>query len=237
MIRLLSVLALTLVWLQAYAQSDNRSLTSSFQVTSDEPSQEYIFGKVKKEERFAFIIDTSMSFHFFQKQVITSLTKTISELKENQSFTIVYLAKRNRYFNDGKTVKATQQNRDAAVQFLIDVPEPDRFEPLNAAVKKIAQENGVIERIFLFGDGDITPRHGSRDGVLSADEPAFLELLETLREYPVPFTSRSGFGSNSYEKLGLKSLSEILDAQFSLLKHLTELNGGTLILEGLEFKF
>lgn len=227
-----------LVTASAFAQSNDRSLTSSFQVVSNEPSQEYIFGRVEiQQQRFAFVIDSSTSFQHFQAQVVASISKTINELDESQSFTIVYLTDRNRYFNDGVVVKATRENKDNAIRFLNNVPRENIYEPLTEAIQKLAQQNGELDRIFFFGDGDVTPR-GPGGTNVSRRSPEFKELIQVLEQYPVAITARSGFGDERgiRDRKMLRPLEEMILETYEILKVITDMNGGTLISEGLEYQ-
>ncbi len=159
---------------------------------------EYVFGRVN-EEKVAFIIDTSQSFSKFQEKVIASVSKTISEFNENQKFTIVFLAPKNIYFNDGIVINATDSAKRKALKFLKHVPAENVNEPITAAIKTISNQNGKIDRIYFFGDGDRDPEGNLdeiEDQLKNHPEKSrndLLDLLQAVNDYGVPITARSGY--------------------------------------------
>ena len=169
----------------------------------------YIFGKITGE-KIAFIIDTSISFSKFKDKVISSIQKSILELNKNQEFTIIFLSDGNVYFNDGKTVRATKQNKESAVEFLRNVPVEDSFEPITEAIQKIQIQNGKIDRIYFFGDGDDDPSKENMVGLTKniIDNQA----LESVRKYGVPIIARSGYNDKYNYNPDLKFLQKLADA-------------------------
>lgn len=227
----------------AYAQTEGKdtSLTSSFQVpVEEEPVNytNYIFGRVK-QERIAFIIDTSNSFKQFQWRVLSSMVRTINELREDQQFTIVFLSRRNVYFNNAQIVTATAENKEAAIRFLNDYPRLNGYEPIRQAIEKIRDVNGKIDRIYFFGDGDCNAEasgfqnvmatagtiltHQPMISVLTRRSKEFKHLKEVVQNYGVPMTSRSGYQDSLY------IFEEDTRENLAMLRELTELSKGELI--------
>lgn len=231
----------------AYAQSDGGSagLTSSFSVPTVEEEQidltEYIFGHVK-QERVAFVIDTSRSFEKFDRKVLSSIARTILEMGEDQQFTIVFLTRKNIYFNGGSVVNATAENKAAALEFLKTGTRPGGYEPIRQAVEKIRDVNGKIDRIYFFGDGECNPEErdfframknvasnfAEMDEMTNMNRQSkeFLKLMKVIREYDVPMTSRSGYSENP-------SVSAERTETLQMLKILTEASKGTLLIQQL----
>ncbi len=180
-------------------QNSKSKTVSSPQVdpTANIDLTKYIFGKINKN-KIVFMIDTSISFSEFKIKVISSIQKTIQELSENQEFTIVFLTQGNVYFNEAKLVPATIKNKQEAIEFLNHVPIEHGAEPIKEAIDKIKLQNGNVDSIYLFGDGDCDFSSTSdRSNTKLMDREL---TLKTVSEYGVPITARSGKDQNEIDE-------------------------------------